>query len=289
MISSALFGLAAAAAPIQRYQKAQVVVGTSVLAMAVVAGWFEGAIALVAAAAIGLLCVLCGYLARASGAVTILHWMGVFVLAFALGSHWVPGFSNPLLAARQTVSDAAPSFALYAGFDKAAAGIALIVFLSRRPDRDNLRAAYFYALLASLVVIAAMTLLAFTTDFVRFDPKLPEVSLLFVFVNVVFVCYPETAFFQLLVQNFSKRAILALRGGRYAEIGPLVAICVAAIVFTLAHRPSDLKYGLLTLVLGFAVAYVYEKTGRFGAAVVVHSSVNLAHFFFFTYPRLSPQ
>jgi len=64
MISPALFGLAAAAAPIQRYQKAQVVVGTSVLAMAVVAGWFEGALALEAAAAIGLLCVLCGYLAR---------------------------------------------------------------------------------------------------------------------------------------------------------------------------------------------------------------------------------
>jgi membrane protease YdiL (CAAX protease family) len=59
-------------------------------------------------------------------------------------------------------------------------------------------------------------------------------------------------------------------------LGPLAAIVVSAAVFAGLHQ---MAYGFLSLfVIGFLLAYLYERTGSLVASIVAHAVHNLLTF-----------
>jgi membrane protease YdiL (CAAX protease family) len=70
------------------------------------------------------------------------------------------------------------------------------------------------------------------------------------------------------------------RGMLYATLrrylGPLTSIVVSAAIFAALHQ---MAYGFLVLfVIGFLLAYLYERTGSLVASIVAHAAHNLLTF-----------
>ncbi|MDE4967597.1 CPBP family intramembrane glutamic endopeptidase, partial [Francisella tularensis] len=60
-----------------------------------------------------------------------------------------------------------------------------------------IKSGIFYGLLASFILI----LISYLFDFIRFDFKLTQYTLLFIFVNLIFTCLPEEIFWRGFIQS----------------------------------------------------------------------------------------
>lgn len=203
--------------------------------------------------------------------------VGVVSLTMAL--HAWPGFHNPKLLDEVRSSPHALPFTLYANFDKASAGLFLLVFFAPRLRTfEEARAIILPTALASLVTAALTLGLAWATGHVRPDIKVPAFTATFLAVNLLFTCVAEEAFFRGLIQQQLSGA-LALRPN-LAWL-PVVA---STLLFTLAHAGGPVPYLACVAVAGLAYGLVQARTGRLEAATLTHFAVNAAHFLLFTYP-----
>lgn len=67
----------------------------------------------------------------------------------------------------------------------------------------------------------------------------------------------------------------------------LIAWLTASCLFGMAHAGGGTAWALLAGVAGLGYGWVYMRTGRFEAAVLLHFLVNGTHFLLLTYPRLA--
>ncbi|VVE85113.1 CPBP family intramembrane glutamic endopeptidase [Pandoraea sputorum] len=213
-----------------------------------------------------------------------LHGFGhaVFLgLAIALSLHWLPGFHNPrVIGPERFTADALP-FTMYLNLDKPLVGFWLLLVLPwiRRPQAGwkSLRA----GLGALVMILPICGLTAVLLGLVKWAPKWPPTSGLWLLNNLLLVTLVEEALFRGYLQGGLRRW---LRAQPYAEE---IALGVAAILFGLAHVAGGWPWmGLATLAgLGYGLAY---RVGGLPAAVLAHAGLNVAHFFLLTYPMLAP-
>ncbi|MCX9157730.1 CPBP family intramembrane metalloprotease [Niveibacterium sp. 24ML] len=203
------------------------------------------------------------------------------LLALALALHRIPGFTPPLLLDALRLSADSTPFTLYARFDTGAAGLILLASFCRRCESR----ADWRALAPPTMLVAAATMLLVTggsvlAGYVRFDPKLPSFTLVFLAVNLLFTCVAEEAFFRGLIQH---RLAVALAGRAGAAYLPVLA---SSVLFGAAHAGGGLHYALIATLAGIGYGIAYARTRRIEAAVLVHFAVNALHFLLFSYPRL---
>jgi membrane protease YdiL (CAAX protease family) len=130
-----------------------------------------------------------------------------------------------------------------------------------------------------LVLTVAATLgFALAAGVVGIDVKLPQQTLSFIVVNLLFTVIAEEAFFRGLVQA---RLAGALQRFRW---GPWLAVTVSALLFGAAHLGGGVRYGILAGIAGIGYAWAYHRTQRIEAAILVHIALNAVHFIGFTYP-----
>lgn len=210
-----------------------------------------------------------------------LKLLAVLLLALGLMSHQFPGFHNIKIFDQVQFSPDALPFSMYLNFDKIMAGLLLLIFLVKPGQWERFSQSDVKITLLTLAALSAVMIpLAMSIGYVRFDQK--EVPWVWILNNLVFVCMAEEVIFR----GFLQKRLMTLRPG--SESWRWISVGIAAVAFGLAHYQGGPIYIGLALLAGLAYGYVYLKTSKIEAPILVHFGFNLIHFSFFTYPALAP-
>jgi membrane protease YdiL (CAAX protease family) len=196
-------------------------------------------------------------------------------------AHQLPGFNNPRVISNAMFSPDAIPFRLHLNFDKTMVGIFLLGFCHARMVRGaewRVMVARAWPIAAGL--IGLLLVLSFSSSYVRFAPKFPKESWLWISVNLCFTCVAEEALFRGFIQAQLQRLWQKVPRGEW------LALAVAAVLFGLAHAGGGPVYVVLATVAGVGYGWAYLRTGRIEASILTHFALNATHFFFFTYPAL---
>jgi membrane protease YdiL (CAAX protease family) len=133
----------------------------------------------------------------------------------------------------------------------------------------------------SLAVIAVLMVGSLGLGFVRWEPKFPPESGLWLGVNLLFTCTAEELLFRGFIQRELQSTLRRFAGGRW------IALVVASILFGFAHLAGGLTYVGLATLAGVGYGFIYQRTQRIEASILTHFALNSVHFFAFTYPALA--
>jgi uncharacterized protein len=219
--------------------------------------------------------------AETAPALRVTAAVGIVLLATGLMTHRLPGFANPVaMAAGQITSDAA-IYRLHLNYDKTLVGLFLLGWCHDRIARaaEWRRMAVGTAPVAAGLIVTIIGL-ALAVGYVRFEPKFPRETWLWMWVNLCFTCVAEEALFRGFVQAQLARRWQRFRGGEWA------ALLVAAVLFGVAHVAGGFAYVGLATIAGIGYGWVYLRTRRIEASILTHFALNAVHFLGFTYPAL---
>lgn len=201
-------------------------------------------------------------------------------IALALALHVLPGFQNEKLFSDLTLSAGAPPVTQYLNFDKAAAGLFLLIYCPRIVHWDELRknlASMFGTMALTTLVVAG---LALAVGYVRLDPKFSGIVAALLATKLLFVVVAEEAFFRGIIQAPLFRAF------QNARFGWAIALIASTALFVVSHAPKDTVTAILVALTGLGSASAFALTRRIEAAILTHFAVNAVHVLLLTYPRL---
>lgn len=199
-----------------------------------------------------------------------------------LGAHLFPGFNNLKVIDGVRVSEDGIPFTLYLNFDKTLIGVFILGHLHTLARRrvEWLDLGKNVAARAPLIILI-LAVLSVVFQFVRWDPKIPEILPIWAVTNLLFVCVAEEAFFRGFLQKYLSELWQDFRFGRAA------ALIVASLLFGVAHFAGGWTYVVLSSLAGLGYGWMYQVTGRIEASIITHFLLNLVHILFLTYPALA--
>jgi membrane protease YdiL (CAAX protease family) len=207
--------------------------------------------------------------------------LAIVILAAGLMAHQLGGFNNPQIISNAKFSPDSVPFRLHLNFDKTLVGLFILGFCHARiVHAAQWRAMVIRVWPITTGMIALLLALSLATGYVRFDPKFPRESWMWIGVNLCFTCVAEEALFRGFVQAGLQRLWRNVRHGEW------FALFVAALLFGVAHAAGGPAYVALASVAGAGYGWAYLRTGRIEASILTHFALNATHFFFFTYPAL---
>jgi len=245
------------------------------LGLAVGAGLASGVLHATAVASIGALLAFAWLASRhGKSAVRAVFTLLTLLLSFALALHAVPGYDNPLLLKDIRLSAGSAPFTMYANFDKGVVGLVLVALLCRRAGSwQDLAIAWKSQAFVLAALLCGVLGLGWAFGFVLPDFKLSPNLPVFAFVNLLFVCVAEEAFFRGVIQE------------RLSAYGDTLAVVVSGLLFGAAHLGGGWQFGALASLAGLGYAHLYFRTRRIEIPIAAHFLLNLVHFIAFTYPR----
>jgi membrane protease YdiL (CAAX protease family) len=209
---------------------------------------------------------------RAWGAIAV-------VLAAALATHRMPGFGTYAIAENIRLSPASAPMTLNASFDKAFAGVLLLAYFCRRSQTlADWRRALGTGLVIGTATATVVIGLAVAASAVRFDPKLPSLTLAWMATNLFLTCAFEEALFRGVLQD--RLTHLLAQHPRWSWL----PLAIASVLFGLAHAGGGPVLIVVAALAGVGYGLAYAVTGRVESAVIAHFALNSIHFIGFTYP-----
>ncbi|MBM3192860.1 MAG: CPBP family intramembrane metalloprotease [Chlamydiae bacterium] len=209
--------------------------------------------------------------------------MSAAIITIALYTHFIKGFNNILLFQGFRSSPSAIAMNIYANYDKAAAsllilGIYLKVIKSKKELSHMLLVTVPWMILSTILIISLSQYLQIVT----WDPKLPTISLPWLFVQLFFVVVPEEVFYRGFIQK-------EIRKNLNNRFSGLFAVLATSLLFSLIHLffIPNLAFIACTFVMSLFYGGIYEITQKIESAIITHYATNICHFFFFTYPMLA--
>lgn len=204
----------------------------------------------------------------------------VFIaLAVALSMHWAPGFHNPRVIGPERLTPDAVPFTMYLNLDKPLIGFWLLAVVPWVRPQHELRASLVAGVVGMLATIVACLAAGSLLGIVAWAPKLPDGSGLWLLNNLLLVSVTEEALFRGYLQQGVARLLK-----RWPK-AQLFALCVASVLFGLAHLAGGWEWVVLGTIAGVGYGLAYRH-GGLQASVFAHFGLNAAHFFLFTYPML---
>jgi len=187
-------------------------------------------------------------------------------------------FNNYKFLDKVSLSNDALTYSLYFNLDKTLVGIFIIAFGFR--DK-RIRAFPIVKVMGInyLLMVSVFFALAIVLGFIRFDPKWPSFTPVWILVNLCFTSMAEEAFFRKFIQQKIYDSVRSKYAGS-------ISIILASVVFGLAHFKGGIVYVILVSLAGVFYGYVYYKTQRIESSIVLHFMFNLTHLLLFTYPGL---
>ncbi len=208
--------------------------------------------------------------------------MAAAIITIALYTHFVKGFNNILLFPNWRSSASAITMNIYANYDGAIVallilGLYLPVIKSRKEVTTLLMATIPWMILTGVIILFLSEYL----QIIRWDPKLPFITLTWLTLQLFFVVIPEEVFYR----GFIQREIAKNLGNR---LGGLLAVLTTSLLFSLIHIffIPNLSYIIVVFVTSLLYGIIYQLTGKIESAIITHFFTNTCHFFFFTYPML---
>ncbi len=205
----------------------------------------------------------------------------IFSIAWLLASHWIGGFISWQITYGEVLSPDAEKFSLYLNLDKVIAGVGIMVF-GFTPLRRRVQIVHMLSLMmpASILCISIIAAAGLLLKVVNFDPKLPDIWVTWMIISVLVHCFAEETIFRYFLQGGIQNILSTYK---YA---PLIAILVSSTAFTFYQAPQPTNFLVAVFVGSLFFSYVFYKTKRVEASIILHFMVNFIHFFFFTYPSL---
>jgi len=201
-------------------------------------------------------------------------------LAIALSLHWLPGFHNPRVIGPVRITADAVPFTMYLNLDKPLAAFWLLLVLPWVRRVHTLRSSLKAGVNGMVLTTLACLLSALLLGIVRWEPKLPAASWLWLLNNLLLVTFAEEALFRGYLQGGLSRLL------KQRSNGDVIALCVASALFGLAHVAGGWQWVVLGGIAGIGYGLTY-RSGGLQAAMLAHFGLNVAHFFLFTYPMLA--
>jgi len=203
----------------------------------------------------------------------VIVFIALVVFGFIIGSHFWPGFHNPLLA--PLALGMGQSKPLYFSVDKAIVGYVLLFYVSKPYWRRGMsikswRVSILYALVIALVAVLLLIPAALLLNVVVWRPHLPQAWLIYLAYNLFVTCVVEEVFFRGLIQNGIEYTLR-----KRTPQAPLLALACSSVLFAFAHIGAGLFYALLSGIAGAFYGYAYQQSGRLAAAILVHFLVNM--------------
>ena len=170
---------------------------------------------------------------------------------------------------------------MYLNMDKTIVGILLCLFFVKRFDKEGfIKQDIHLALKLLMGLVLVLLPLSLLMGYVRFDFKVPNI--IWMLNNLFFVCFAEEVLFRGFVQRGLSFAFPQTDWGRKSTVA------VTALAFGLTHFLGGPVYVFLSAVAGLFYGYAYLRTNKIEYSIMIHFSLNLIHFTFFSYPALSP-
>lgn len=248
-------------------------------AAALASGLIAGLLGWLAVAALVLLWLVAAAERTHHALIRGVYWkLAAVAIAIALALHLVPGFQVVIVASDVRLTPHSASMTLKANFDKGAAGLLLLAYFTTRPRLAEWPAVAATGLAFGLATAAVVIGAVFALGAIRFDPKLPELALLWMPINLLLTCVFEEVLFRGLVQQSIADTVRGRPQWRWLPIG------VASVLFGLAHAGGGAALIAAATLAGVGYGLAYARAGRIEAAVLAHFVLNATHFLLFTYP-----
>jgi uncharacterized protein len=213
--------------------------------------------------------------------VLILAHLSFVLLALALFLHWLPGFHNQRVIGPERLTPDAVPYSISLNLDAPLIGFCLLLLARPHMRQAEQRRTWLNVgvIVGSPTIVACLGVAALM-GFGSWAPKWPDWGWLWIANNLALSTLAEEAFFRGYVQGGLERQLAAFRQGQW------IALCVAALIFGLAHLAGGWKLVILAGLagLGYGIAY---RHGGLQAAVLTHFGLNLIHLGVFTYPMLA--
>jgi membrane protease YdiL (CAAX protease family) len=201
-------------------------------------------------------------------------FLGIFFLSLLIYIHLLPGFNNLLIVDEVQISKEAWPFTLYLNYNKPITALILSTVPGIFITKQSIFSKNVFKTIGiglAIVLIAALSL-----NFIRVNPKVPSIFPLWVFNNLVFVCFAEEVLFRGFLQ---KNLTIYLNSSKWA-------IIISSTLFGFYHYAGGPLYIFLSALAGLFYGYAYHQTNRIETPILFHFILNLMHILFFTYPSL---
>ncbi len=214
-----------------------------------------------------------------------IHLFASMIVAIAgvgIITHMIVGFNNLLLLSQVTYGNSNVFMNLYLNFDKVSLAIFLLglnikVLQTKESWKQTL------IITIPWIAFSVFIFLGFSkmSHLVALDIKLPSTTAYWLIINLFFVVIPEEAFFRGFLQH---EIVKNLKN----KAAPALAILTVSLLFTLIHLFFSLNISFLVVTFIASVLYgtIFYFSGSIESAIITHFSVNVIHFFFFTYPYI---
>ena len=118
---------------------------------------------------------------------------------------------------------------------------------------------------------------------IRWDPKLPTISLAWLTLQLFFVVIPEEVFYRGFIQREIAKNLNNPLGGVFA-------VLITSLLFSLVHLLfiPNLAFIVVVFITSLLYGAIYQISDSIESAILTHFFTNICHFFLFTYPLLSP-
>ena len=253
------------------------------LIIALCLAWYLGRIEAIALLPIILFGSLCYLFVRHEGRLRTLMGMLIILFSLGLGLHLFPGFHNLQIVEHVQLSHDSMPYKLYFNFDKPLIGLFILYWLHPLIATRGQAALMLKQMApAALLTLIAVLTLSLLIGYTRLDIKLPDFIGYWLWANLFFTCMAEEALFR----GFMQRQLSLLFAG--FKFGALWALLICALLFGIAHAAGGYQYVLLATLAGLGYGWVYLRTQRIEASILLHFLLNCVHIVFFSYPALRP-
>lgn len=217
-----------------------------------------------------------------SKALRSLGYLILVAVGVALCLHIAPGFHGWEMISGCKLSPTSTPYTLRFNFDKISLGIFILMstsgLLSHTPGewKRSLFSAFFF----SLIGVAILLILVWSIGYVRWEPKWPIFTPVWVVANLLFTCVVEEAIFRGFIQNKLTGLLSSFKWGNWA------ALIIASVLFGLVHFSGGLPYIFLSTIAGLIYGASYLTARRLEASILTHFVINFVHLLGFSYPAL---
>lgn len=206
----------------------------------------------------------------------------VLFLSLGLAIHQMPGFNNLMVLDHVYFTLDALPYTLFLNFDKAVIGILILGFgpplISKRDELVTLVKQYWQT---ALSIILGILIVAMILGYVRLEPKMSVNIFIWLPTTLLFTAVAEEALFRGFIQRKLTQQLKKVKGDAYW------ALILTSLLFGLSHYTAGRKYVFLATLAGLGYGWIYQRTQRIEASILLHFGLNLTHFLFFTYPALA--
>ncbi len=217
-------------------------------------------------------------------ALSIFGALGVFLLGTLGILHMIPYYVNWQIYSGLYLGSSLQPYTIYYNLDKGVLGGLLFLLIVRNQSigeewKKRLKVSLWFA----LITIVLFMLILYPFGFVKWDPKIPSISLVWLLCNAFLVCLPEEVFFRGFVFGFFTQKSFDYLNDKERF---LIGYFLSSALYALYHYRLGWTYMILAFVAGLIYGWVYHKTKNVEYSTLSHLLVNATHFFLFSYPIL---